>query len=408
MDGRRVGSSIRGVPEDQRPSLDGRGRSLRARLSVAVWLGFIAYPLVATYSDARDTTVHLVVVSVAAAVFSAAYLAFCALPDPTRARMDRRLVAAVVVLLVGAVSFLVVYDRPEWVYSYVYCLWPAIVALGGRAWPVLLLAGLAIGLGVASGLSGANVVSVAVVVLGVGAGVYGVTRLVAANEALRRAQADQAAAAVAEERLRFARDLHELLSHSLSVIALKSQVASRLVADQPGRAATEMADIEQITRQALHEVRDAVSGYRRPSLAVELQGARRALGAAGIALHESLGQPDMPCAVEAPLAWALREGVTNVVRHSRASTCTISLELSAGEATLLVADDGIGPADRHPAAPAGNGLRGLAERVSAIGGALDTRPCAEGGFLLAVSIPLQAELSTGSAPASRSVTGTAP
>jgi two-component system sensor histidine kinase DesK len=381
---------------------------LPARLSVAVWLGFIAYPLAATYSDARDTTLHLVVVSAVAAVFSAAYLAFCALPDPTRARMDRLLVVAVAAVLVGAVSFLVVYDRPEWVYSYVYCLWPAIVALGGRAWPAALLAGLAISVGAATGLSGTNLVSVAVVVLGVGAGVYGVTRLVAANETLRRAQADQAAAAVAEERLRFARDLHELLSHSLSVIALKSQVASRLVADQPGRAATEMADIEQITRQALHEVRDAVSGYRRPSLAVEIQGARRALGAAGIALRECLGQPDMPCGVEAPLAWALREGVTNVIRHSRASTCTISLDLSAREATLTVADDGIGPADHGPAAPAGNGLRGLAERVNVIGGTLDTKVGAEGGFLLSVSVPLPAGLSATSPPASRSVTGAAP
>ncbi len=168
-----------------------------------------------------------------------------------------------------------------------------------------------------------------------------------------------------------------------------------------------MADIEQITRQALHEVRDAVSGYRRPSLAVELQGARRALGAAGIALREALGQPDIPCAVEAPLAWALREGVTNVVRHSRASTCTISLDLSARVATLIVADEGIGPADQDPAAPAGNGLRGLAERVSAIGGTLGTKKGAEGGFLLSVSVPLQAELSATSAPASRSVTGAA-
>lgn len=381
---------------------------MRARLSVAVWLGFIAYPLAATYSDARDTTVHLVVVSADAAVFSAAYLAFCALPDPTRARMDRWSVAAVAALLLGAVSFLVVYDRPEWVYSYVYCLWPAIVALGGRAWPVPLLAGLAIGLGAAAGLSGTSVAAVAVVVLGVGAGVYGVTRLVAANEALRRVQAYQAAAAVAEERLRFARDLHELLSHSLSVIALKSQVASRLVADQPTRAATEMADIEQITRQALHEVRDAVSGYRRPSLAVEVQGARRALGAAGIALREALGQPDLPRPVEAPLAWALREGVTNVVRHSRASTCTISLDLSAREATLTVADDGIGAAERHPSAAAGNGLLGLAERVSTIGGTLETKTGAAGGFLLCVSVPLAAGLSASAPPASRSVTGAAP
>lgn len=355
---------------------------------MALWLGFIAYPLTATYSDPRIGVVHLGVVSAVTTVFCGLYVAYCALPDPSRAGLDRRAVVAMVVVLVGAVTFLVFYDRPEWDYSYVFCLWPAVVVSGNRPWPVPLLTGLAVAAGAATGLGGSNVLGVALVVVGVGATTYGVTRLVVANETLRRAHADQAARAVAEERLRFARDLHELLSHSLSVIALKSQVAARLIESQPSRAATEMAEVEQITRQALQEVRDAVSGYRRPSLAAELQGARRALAAAGIALRGVSDPPDLPAGVEAPLAWALREGVTNVIRHSRASTCTIRLDLSADTAVLTVADDGTGPTADGRAVLTGNGLRGLAERVAAVEGTLASGPGVEGGFCLSLSLCL--------------------
>lgn len=384
------------------------GRSLRARLSPAVWLGFIALPLAAAYSDPRVGVLHLVVVGVVAATFSAVYLAYCALPDPIRTGVDRRLLVAVVAVLVAAISFLAFYDRSEWVYSYVYCLWPAIVVSGNRAWSVPVAAGLAVGVGALSGLGGMNLVSVAVVVLGVGAGVYGVTRLVEANEALRRAHADEAAAAVAEERLRFARDLHELLGHSLSVIALKSQVAARLVAARPERAATEMAEIEQITRQALHEVRDAVGGYRRPTLGSELEGARRALASAGVELSGTVTGTCLPASVETPLAWTLREAVTNVIRHAGASTCTVSLEVDSRAAVLTVTDDGVGPdSRRHAPAFAGNGLRGLSERIAAVGGTLKAGPGDAGGFQLCASLPLPSGASGTESPAagSRPVTG---
>jgi two-component system, NarL family, sensor histidine kinase DesK len=368
------------------------GRPLRARLSMAVWLAFIAFPLVAAYTDPREDFLHKTVVSIVVAAFCAVYIGYCALPDPARGDMDRRFLFAVVIILAAAISFLVIYDRAVWDYSYVYCLWPAIALTGYKPWAVPLVAGLVVAVGAAAGLDRGSLFTVTVIVIGVGATIYGVTRLVVANETLRRAHADQATAAVAEERIRFARDLHELLSHSLSVIALKSQVASRLAADQPARAATEMAEIEQITRQALQEVRDAVSGYRRASLLGELEGARRALTAAGIALQESVGTPHLPETVEAPLAWALREAITNVVRHSHASTCTASLVVDGRTAVLTVADDGTGPAEAAASpAPAGNGLRGLAERVGAVGGALDAGVGQAGGFALSVSVPLSAE-----------------
>lgn len=371
------------------------GRPLRARLSMAVWLAFVAFPLVAAYTDPRDDFLHKTLVSIVAAVFCAAYITYCALPDPARGDMDRRLLFAVVIVLVTAISFLVIYDRAVWDYSYVYCLWPAIALTGYKSWAVPLVAGLVVAVGAAAGLDRGSLFTVTVIVIGVGATTYGVSRLVVANETLRRAQADQAASAVAEERIRFARDLHELLSHSLSVIALKSQVASRLAVDQPARAATEMAEIEQITRQALQEVRDAVTGYRRTSLLGELEGARRALAAAGIELQESVGVPHLPESVEAPLAWALREAVTNAIRHSHASTCTVSLVVNAPVAVLTVTDDGAGPAKGTASADnSGNGLRGLAERVAAVGGALDAGVVQTGGFALSVTVPVSAGTET--------------
>jgi two-component system sensor histidine kinase DesK len=119
---------------------------------------------------------------------------------------------------------------------------------------------------------------------------------------------------------------------------------------------------------------------------------RQPLTAAGIALQESVGTPHLPETVEAPLAWALREAITNVVRHSHASTCTASLVVDGRTAVLTVADDGTGPAEAAASpAPAGNGLRGLAERVGAVGGALDAGVGQAGGFALSVSVPLSAE-----------------
>lgn len=358
-----------------------------------MWLGFIAYPLSAAYTDPRIGLVHLAVVNLGAAGVCGAYIAYCALPDLTRDHLDRRLLAVLVAVIVGAVTVLVFYDRPEWAYSYVYCLWPAVMLAGGRPWAVPVVASVAVAAGAAAGLAVGNLLGVAIVVVGVGGSIYGITRLVAANETLRRAHAEAAAAAIAEERLRFARDLHELLGHSLSLIALKSQVACRLSTLRPDRAAQEMTEIEHITRQALQEVREAVGGYRRPTLAGELQAATRALAAAGIATHgiaahDLVATTYLPGHVEAPLAWALREGVTNVIRHSRASTCTITLDTDNRAVTMTIADDGVGAASATDPQVCGHGLRGLAERVAAVGGSLTTGPNATGGFRLSASVPL--------------------
>jgi two-component system, NarL family, sensor histidine kinase DesK len=205
---------------------------------------------------------------------------------------------------------------------------------------------------------------------------------------LRRAREELARAAVNDERLRFARDLHDLLGHTLSTIVLKSELAGRLMPRAPGRAAAEIADVERTARDALQQVRAAVAGYRRPSLVSELGAARELLAAAGIDARIDPSPAELPLAADGLLGWAVREGVTNVVRHSRARSCTIRLTTHAGRATVEIVDDGSG---RDAASGEGGcGLAGLIERAAAEGGQVDARTTAGGGFRLAVDVPLNA------------------
>jgi two-component system, NarL family, sensor histidine kinase DesK len=205
---------------------------------------------------------------------------------------------------------------------------------------------------------------------------------------LRLAREELARAAVNEERLRFARDLHDLLGHSLSTIVLKSELAGRLVPRAPGRAGAEIADVERTARDALQQVRAAVAGYRRPSLVRELAAAHELLVAAGIDARIDASPNTLPPAADGLLGWAVREGVINVVRHSRARSCTIRLARRDGRATAEIVDDGSG------GGAAGNeggcGLAGLIERATAEGGHVDAGPIPGGGFRLVVDLPLDA------------------
>jgi len=144
-------------------------------------------------------------------------------------------------------------------------------------------------------------------------------------------------AAVIEERMRMARDLHDLLGHTLAMIALKSELAARLVAENPVQAAQEMRDVERAARQTLREVRVVVAGARQPTLQSELDGARQLLEAAGIVYTLEQTAEALPAPVDAVLAWTIREGVTNVIRHSRARWCHI--RLVATEASVVRRDD---------------------------------------------------------------------
>jgi two-component system, NarL family, sensor histidine kinase DesK len=227
---------------------------------------------------------------------------------------------------------------------------------------------------------------------------------------LRQAREDLARMAVTEERLRIARDLHDLLGHSLSTISLKAQLGRRLAAADPVVAA-EIADIESVAGHALTEVREAVTGYRQTSLAAELDSSRAALAAAGIEVSVELEVLGLPAPIDALLGWVLREAVTNVVRHSRARACTVRLSRHLDTVLLRVRDEGPGPGRRASAGGAvvpGNGLTGLGERVQAAGGLLDAGPRPGGGFLLAVTLPLVVTLPLGADVGRPAVSATGP
>jgi two-component system sensor histidine kinase DesK len=219
---------------------------------------------------------------------------------------------------------------------------------------------------------------------------------------LNAARAELARTAVADERLRISRDLHDLLGHSLSLIALKSELAGRMLESDPQRAAREISELEAVARRSLAEVRQAVTGYRQPSLAAELAAARRMLASAGIDCRvDAPGSYDLPPEVDALLAWTVREGSTNIVRHSGARHAGITVTVTGASASAELTDDGAGPAAGRgtpaanggiePAAAAGaagSGLAGLAERAARLGGTLLAGAGRHGGFRVRVTVPL--------------------
>jgi two-component system sensor histidine kinase DesK len=198
------------------------------------------------------------------------------------------------------------------------------------------------------------------------------------QRALAEAREDNARLAIQEERNRMARDVHDILGHSLTVITVKAELASRLLEVSPDRARAEVDDLERLARDALADVRQAVAGFRDMSLPGELARARTSLAAAGIEAQLPNATDAVPTELREVCAWALREGVTNVIRHSAASTCTVTLT----ERGITVADDGLGP--DSSAAPPGTGLLGLEERALAVGATLRTRRLQPHGFELSV------------------------
>jgi len=216
-------------------------------------------------------------------------------------------------------------------------------------------------------------------------------RSIVVGRKLHEAQGEIARLAAAEERLRIARDLHDLLGQKLSYIALKSELARHHVPAEPDRAQAEIAEVESTARSTLHEVREAVAGYRKPDLFRELRVAAEVLSAAGIQLQDRCDSSlvgRLPAAANEALAWAVREGVTNVVRHSRAKSCTIQLGKRDGALVMEIVDDGDGDASGSAGIPGkGSGLRGLRERFAGLGGSCEARSRAQGGFVLAARIP---------------------
>jgi two-component system sensor histidine kinase DesK len=213
-----------------------------------------------------------------------------------------------------------------------------------------------------------------------------------ANCRLRASQEEIERLAKTAERERIARDLHDLLGHTLSVIALKAELAGKLVERDPERSREEIREVERISREALREVRGVVGGYRSEGLTAELAKARLVLDAAGVHLEYLAAQVELDPARETALAFALREAVTNVVRHAGASLCRITLGSLDGGARLEVRDDG-----RGAGGPEGMGLSGMRARIEGLGGEVDLR--ADGGTVLTVTLPRPAPRTSPAAPA---------
>src|SRR5579864_5537911 len=203
------------------------------------------------------------------------------------------------------------------------------------------------------------------------------------NRKLRKANEEIEHLAKLAERERIARDLHDVLGHTLSVITLKSELAGKLMDRDPKRAAKEIREVEEISRQALSDVRAAIRGYRTKGLAAELAQAKATLETAGITVQcDAATSMQLPPMQESVLSLAVREGVTNVVRHANARNCRLRIEQENDMCRLEIADDGQGFATME-----GNGLRGMRERVEMLGGTLDRRN--KSGTTLTITLPLK-------------------
>lgn len=323
-----------------------------------------------------------------------------------RSRLSYLSLALFVALSASALLFSAL-DDPAW-------LWLLIgtSAIAGRLLPFrwafavvmcLTLCPLVVMLKLHGGLADGDLwwlIALMLLVRGLGLDMIGVVRLGEAIRELQSARREVARLAVIEERERLARDLHDLLGQTLSMITLKSELARCLVEEDPERCAQELAEIEHASRKALRDVREAVAGYRRPTLASEIEGAQQLLAAAGISAEIDSFLPCSPAhkvsllpvspALDAVLAWTIREGVTNVVRHSRAHRCSIHLTGENGTITAEILNDGGARRAEEKPQRSGLGLAGLQERVALLGGSIEAGPYehqSREGFRLFVQLP---------------------
>jgi len=219
--------------------------------------------------------------------------------------------------------------------------------------------------------------------------VFGVSSLSDLVAELRRARRALADMAVVQERLRVARDMHDLLGYSLSAIMLKSELAYRLVTPDPGRARAEVAEVLDVAGKALADVRLVATGYRGMSLTAEVRSALSVLSAARITAEADLNCGALPREVDAVLAVVLREAVTNALRHSKAQRCTITASREGETVTLRIGNDGVDGGRRGPAEGGGSGLDNLTARLRRIGGALTAETTDDGWFRITARAPIE-------------------
>jgi two-component system sensor histidine kinase DesK len=344
----------------------------------ALWLFFLAQPLQAAWGE-RDTwqgVAGAVVTIVFAVVYMAVWL---------RARRDNRtsmpepgLGVAIpwLVLLAALATGMVLLLGEAGMAGAVYCAVACVMLFPSRVAALLVLGVAAVCLAAYAVHPGwSSPLGLSFSILAASLAVWGIRQMIMRNADLVRAQGRNAELAVENERTRFARDLHDILGHSLTVITVKAELARKLLDVDRDRAAAELADLERLSRDALADVRRAVEGYRELTLPGELARARTALAAAEIEADLPGSAEQVPSERRELFAWAVREGVTNVIRHSGARHCAVVLTPDRVE----VRDDGVGPGRSG----SGHGLVGLRERASALGGTVTTRAL-DPGFSLAV------------------------
>jgi two-component system, NarL family, sensor histidine kinase DesK len=380
----------------------GNGGALRWLFS-SVWLVYLIQPI-ADLFEHKHGHYHSVLYIACGLLIA---VAFCVIYVPVIVDADEHprfsrygLIGLVVLSILGCA----VYGQ-DWLPLWIYVSAATGQVLGAGPWGKQVTFQAVLGvcvvytiMSVVTHFSWGNYLALLLPVLLIGWAMMGFRLQIELMHQLAKARDTVARMAVSEERLRLARDMHDLTGQSLSMITLKSDLAAKrlsLLPESPERDAItrELQDIGQVSRQTLHDIREAVSGYRQPTLSIEAITARTALEAAGIALDDDSDlmtrsgtfDPD----AEAALAWCLREAVTNVIRHSAARTCRIRLTCppGGGRYTLEITDDGkgYGSSQGVQAGPAGNGLRNMSERLSAVGGSLSLS--GGQGFRLVATVP---------------------
>ncbi|GAA0442669.1 histidine kinase [Actinoplanes capillaceus] len=358
---------------------------------VLAWFGALAGVIV-HISEGRADPVRFAVAGVALVVFNWygwRFIRAVSVGWPHEARESRRysLYSGIAVLVI-----LLVRDADPSGFGMIAIAWVSVVTVrAGRLATVLLAAGTAVTCVLLLWLNP----GVQDFPIGAAALVYGIMCLTVpyANklwiwildlgEQAHASKDAEARLAVTEERLRFARDLHDLVGHSLSVIAVKSELAGKLTTIDAARAAQEMAVVRGLAQDSLRQIREAVRGYRVLDLASELDSVRAILEADGVRCEIDLPPGAVDPETAAPFAWVVRESATNILRHSSATWCRVSLRAADGSAVLEVVNDGAATGSD----PAGTGLAGLGERLAAIGGSLTAQPTGDGRFLVRATAP---------------------
>jgi len=325
----------------------------------AVWIVFLAFPiglLLQLQPDTGPRVVGLTLIGLFAVLYVLGFVAISRFDEGWRG--SPWVMAVLVALTLGVATLIGVHALGMVPFLTSYALW-------GLRWPRGAgVAGVLVGIGlaclVASGMQEDWFYGLLLVmVLG-----FSLMMRVLEKHGDRQAELNEVMAVVSE-RERVARDVHDVLGHSLTAIAIKAELAQRLLDVDPARARSELGQVQTLARDALADIRSTVSGLRATRIDEELATAQRSLTAAGIAAELPASSDDVEVAHRIVLAWAVREAVTNVLRHSGAQRCAIAV----GPASLVVTDDGA-----RPPGPEGNGLRGLRERVAASGGTVTFGP----------------------------------